>query len=130
MSRVSLVKISVSITVLELEMRLCLQPIRRAKLQALWLVARGAGSRLEIARLTGMSVSALRLLVTRFNGLGMDCLTDARVANARPRVVPEIVLPDFLPLNAKSVQHWVLKEYGLQISLSTAWRWLHRADTR
>lgn len=99
---------------------------RRAKLQALWLVARGGVSRVEISACTGISLSALRLLVTRFGVLGLLCLEDARVGNARPRLVADLILPLLEPFNAKSMQRFLLETQGVAVSLSTARRLLIR----
>jgi hypothetical protein len=111
---------------LERKMRLEVVPSRRAKLQALWMVARGSASRVEIAACTGLSVSALRLLVSRFVAEGFMCLNDARVSNARPSRVPKLELPWLEVKSAKAAQLFLLENHGVKVSVSTARRWLIR----
>jgi hypothetical protein len=111
---------------LERSMRLERDSMRRVKLQALWMVARGSVTRVEIVCATGLSVSSLRLLVIRFKALGMACLEDARVSNTRPRLVSDFALPEHVR-SARAVQDYLIKSHGVHVSFSTARRLLQRA---
>ncbi len=106
-------------------MHLTLDPRRRAKLQALWLVARGSLQQQEIAQITGISSSSLRLLVRQFRLHGLVCLEDRRKNNTRPRKIA-------LEIEAKTPKELqqLLEAQGVRVHLSTAFRFLQRQGIR
>lgn len=100
-----------------------------------WLLRQGLESRRSICRLTGISGRGLLLLLKRYNLHG-TVVFDQRSHNARPsrleaqlRQKLEVWLEQQPNASSLEVQNW-LRQQGLVVHLSSAWRYLQRCRAK